>query len=143
MQSCHPDKRLHSQMCESEKFRATYTVQGREPVYMNSADAKKRGIKDGDIVRVFNDRGQLLAGAVVDDNYPVNVIRIEEGAWYGPEDESIGSLCTYGDPNNLTMDVGSSELAQATSANTCQVEFEKFKGKAPAVNSFGGPIEVV
>ncbi|QFI39351.1 trimethylamine-N-oxide reductase TorA [Moritella marina ATCC 15381] len=143
MQSCHPNKRLHSQMCESEKFRATYTVQGREPVYMNSADAKKRGIKDGDIVRVFNDRGQLLAGAVVDDNYPVNVIRIEEGAWYGPEDESIGSLCTYGDPNNLTIDIGSSELAQATSANTCQVEFEKFKGKAPAVNSFGGPKEVV
>ncbi|GAL25661.1 trimethylamine-N-oxide reductase [Vibrio variabilis] len=30
LQSCHPDKRLHSQMCESEEFRATYAVQGRE-----------------------------------------------------------------------------------------------------------------
>jgi trimethylamine-N-oxide reductase (cytochrome c) len=40
------------------------------------------------------------------------------------------------------MDIGSSELAQATSANTCIVQFEKFKGKVPPVTSFGGPIEV-
>ncbi|HCE4664815.1 TPA: trimethylamine-N-oxide reductase TorA, partial [Vibrio parahaemolyticus] len=40
LQSCHPDKRLHSQMCESEEFRATYAVQGREPVYINPIDAK-------------------------------------------------------------------------------------------------------
>ncbi len=142
LQSCHPDKRLHSQMCESEEFRATYAVQGREPVYINPLDAKEKGIKDGDLVRVFNDRGQLLAGAVLTDSYPRGVIRIEEGAWYGPLNEKEGAICTYGDPNTLTMDIGSSELAQATSANTCIVEFEKFKGKVPPVTSFGGPIEV-
>ncbi|MEZ8100325.1 trimethylamine-N-oxide reductase TorA [Vibrio bivalvicida] len=142
LQSCHPDKRLHSQMCESEEFRATYAVQGREPVYINPVDAKAKGIKDGDLVRVFNDRGQLLAGAVVTDSYPSGVIRIEEGAWYGPLNEKEGAICTYGDPNTLTQDIGSSELAQATSANTCIVDFEKFKGKVPPVTSFGGPIEV-
>ncbi|KHT44856.1 trimethylamine-N-oxide reductase TorA [Vibrio sinaloensis] len=142
LQSCHPDKRLHSQMCESEEFRATYAVQGREPVYINPVDAKAKGIKDGDLVRVFNDRGQLLAGAVVTDSYPRGVIRIEEGAWYGPLNEKEGAICTYGDPNTLTQDIGSSELAQATSANTCIVDFEKFTGKVPPVTSFGGPIEV-
>ncbi|MCZ4295002.1 trimethylamine-N-oxide reductase TorA [Vibrio sinaloensis] len=142
LQSCHPDKRLHSQMCESEEFRATYAVQGREPIYINPADAKAKGIKDGDLVRVFNDRGQLLAGAVVTDSYPRGVVRIEEGAWYGPLNEKEGAICTYGDPNTLTMDIGSSELAQATSANTCIVDFEKFTGKVPPVTSFGGPIEV-
>ncbi|MFM2589395.1 trimethylamine-N-oxide reductase TorA [Vibrio sp. TBV020] len=142
LQSCHPDKRLHSQMCESEEFRATYAVQGREPVYINPTDAKAKGIKDGDLVRVFNDRGQLLAGAVLTDSYPRGVIRIEEGAWYGPLNEKEGAICTYGDPNTLTMDIGSSELAQATSANTCIVDFEKFTGKVPPVTSFGGPIEV-
>ncbi|WP_162062698.1 trimethylamine-N-oxide reductase TorA [Vibrio taketomensis] len=142
LQSCHPDKRLHSQMCESEEFRATYTVQGREPVYINPIDAKEKGIKDGDLVRVFNDRGQLMAGAVLTDSYPRGVIRIEEGAWYGPLSEKIGAIDTYGDPNTLTLDIGSSELAQATSANTCIVDFEKFKGKVPPVTSFGGPIEV-
>ncbi|MCA2486965.1 MULTISPECIES: trimethylamine-N-oxide reductase TorA [Vibrio] len=142
LQSCHPDKRLHSQMCESEEFRATYAVQGREPVYINPADAKAKGIKDGDLVRVFNGRGQLLAGAVLTDSYPRGVVRIEEGAWYGPLNEKEGAICTYGDPNTLTQDIGSSELAQATSANTCIVDFEKFTGKVPPVTSFGGPIEV-
>lgn len=143
LQSCHPDKRLHSQMCESEEFRATYAVQGREPVYINPADAKAKGIKDGDLVRVFNGRGQLLAGAVLTDSYPRGVIRIEEGAWYGPLNEKEGAICTYGDPNTLTQDIGSSELAQATSANTCIVDFEKFTGKVPPVTSFGGPIEEI
>lgn len=142
LQSCHPDKRLHSQMCESEEFRATYAVQGREPVYINPIDAKAKGIKDGDLVRVFNGRGQLLAGAVLTDSYPRGVIRIEEGAWYGPLNEKEGAICTYGDPNTLTQDIDSSELAQATSANTCIVDFEKFTGKVPPVTSFGGPIEV-
>lgn len=103
LQSCHPDKRLHSQMCESEEFRATYAVQGREPVYINPIDAKAKGIKDGDLVRVFNGRGQLLAGAVLTDSYPRGVIRIEEGAWYGPLNEKEGAICTYGDPNTLTQ----------------------------------------
>ncbi|WP_321282608.1 trimethylamine-N-oxide reductase TorA [uncultured Vibrio sp.] len=142
LQSCHPDKRLHSQMCESEEFRATYAVQGREPVYINPVDAKAKGIKNGDLVRVFNGRGQLLAGAVLTDSYPRGVVRIEEGAWYGPLNEKEGAICTYGDPNTLTQDIGSSELAQATSANTCIVDFEKFTGKVPPVTSFGGPIEV-
>lgn len=142
LQSCHPDKRLHSQMCESEAFRATYAVKGREPVYINPMDAKAKGIKAGDLVRVFNGRGQLLAGAVLSDSYPRGVIRIEEGAWYGPLSEKEGAICTYGDPNTLTLDLGTSELAQATSANTCIVDFEKFTGKVPPVTSFGGPIEV-
>ncbi|GAB7220449.1 trimethylamine-N-oxide reductase TorA [Vibrio comitans] len=142
LQSCHPDKRLHSQMCESEEFRATYAVQGREPCYLNPKDAKAKGIKDGDLIRVFNDRGQLLAGAVVSEHYPEGVIRIEEGAWYGPLNEKIGAIDTYGDPNTLTQDIPSSELAQATSANTCLVNIEKFKGEVPPVTAFGGPLEV-
>jgi trimethylamine-N-oxide reductase (cytochrome c) len=149
MQSCHPDKRLHSQMCESQQYRETYAVKGREPVYLNPSDAKQRGIKDGDIVRVFNDRGQLLAGAVVSDNFPSGIIRIHEGAWYGPVGKEgtkqggseIGALCSYGDPNTLTQDIGTSKLAQACSAYTCLVDFEKYQGKVPEVSSFSGPIE--
>jgi trimethylamine-N-oxide reductase (cytochrome c) len=142
LQSCHPDQRLHSQMCEADDYRATYAVRGREPIYMSPADAEARGIKDGDIVRVFNDRGQLLAGARVSDDYPPGVVRIHEGAWYGPIDASIGALDTYGDPNTVTLDVGTSKLAQATSANTCLVEMEPFVGEAPPVTAFGGPTVV-
>jgi trimethylamine-N-oxide reductase (cytochrome c) len=142
LQSVHPDKRLHSQLCESEPLRSTYAIQGREPVFIGPQDAAARGIKHGDLVRVFNDRGQLLAGAHVSDNFPTGVVRIQEGAWYGPTGPEIGALDTYGDPNTVTLDIGSSSLAQATSANTCLVEIEKFIGVAPAVTAFGGPTEV-
>ncbi|MCL6417196.1 trimethylamine-N-oxide reductase TorA [Aestuariirhabdus sp. Z084] len=142
LQSCHPDQRLHSQMCDSEAYRATYSVQGREPIYISPEDAKRYSIQDGDLVRVFNDRGQLLAGARVSDRFPPGVVRIYEGAWYGPMGAEVGSLDTYGDPNTLTQDLGSSKLAQATVANTCQVSIEPFRSKAPRVTSFGGPTEI-
>ncbi|QKJ67450.1 trimethylamine-N-oxide reductase TorA [Deefgea piscis] len=143
MQSAHPDKRLHSQMCDSEPMRATYAIQGREPLFMSPEDARQRGIKHGDLVRVFNDRGQALVGAHVSSDYPKGVVRLQEGAWYGPTGSEIGALDTYGDPNTMTPDIGSSSLAQAISANTCVVEVEKYKGKAPAVTAFGGPTEVM
>ncbi|MBP8922880.1 MAG: trimethylamine-N-oxide reductase TorA, partial [Thauera sp.] len=117
-------------------------IAGREPVFLGPEDAAARGIQHGDLVRVFNDRGQLLAGAHVSENFPRGVVRIQEGAWYGPTGPEIGALDTYGDPNTLTLDIGTSSLAQATSANTCLVQIEKFVGTAPAVTSFGGPIEV-
>lgn len=143
LQSCHPDKRLHSQMCESPALRKTYSVQGREPAYINPDDAKAKGIKNGDLIRVFNHRGQLIVGAVISPNYARGVIRIQEGAWYGPIGSEIGAIDTYGDPNTVTLDIGTSELAQACSAYTCLVDYEKFQGKAPAVNAFTGPIQEI
>ncbi|MCL6263749.1 trimethylamine-N-oxide reductase TorA [Craterilacuibacter sp. RT1T] len=142
MQSVHPDKRLHSQMCDSEPLRATYAIQGREPLFISPQDAKKRGIRHGDLLRVFNDRGQALVGAHVSADFPPGVVRLQEGAWYGPTGPEIGALDTYGDPNTLTQDIGTSRLAQAISANTCLVQVEKYTGKVPAVTAFGGPKEV-
>lgn len=142
MQSAHPDNRLHSQGCEATKMRETYAIAGREPVFISPEDAASRGIEHGDLVRVFNDRGQLLAGANVNSNFAPGVVRIFEGAWYSPLDQTVGSIDTYGDPNTLTIDVGTSMLSQATSANTCQVEIEKFIGEAPEPNGFTGPITV-
>ncbi len=140
LQSCHPNKRLHSQLCSSDEYRATYTVQGREPCYISSADALARGIKSGDVVRVFNDRGQILAGAVITDDYKTGVCRVAEGAWYSPlNGGEEGSLCTYGDPNVLTMDLATSQLAQSNSAHTALVEIEKFTGVLPEVTGFKGP----
>ncbi|WP_301099282.1 trimethylamine-N-oxide reductase TorA [Otariodibacter sp.] len=142
LQSVHPDKRLHSQLCESKELRDTYTIQGREPLFMNPEDAKRLGIAHGDLVRVYNDRGQAIVGAHVSDNFPTGVVRLQEGAWYSPLNEEIGSIDTYGDPNTMTLDIGSSMLAQAVSANTCLVNVEKYQGNAPDVTGFKGPNEI-
>ncbi|MEG9609048.1 trimethylamine-N-oxide reductase TorA [Citrobacter portucalensis] len=140
LQSCHPDKRLHSQLCSSEAFRNTYAVAGREPLYISEQDATARGLKAGDIARVFNARGQVLAGVVVSPDFSPGVIRIHEGAWYSPQEGGkAGTLCTYGDPNVLSADIGTSQLAQGPSAHTVLVEVERYQQKAPQVTAFGGP----
>ena len=139
MQSVHPDKRLHSQLCEAKNLRDTYSVKGREPFYMNPQDAAKLGIQDGDLVRVYNERGQVLVGAVLSDNFPTGVVRLQEGAWFSPLDEKVGSIDTYGCPNTLTLDIGASKLSQATCVSTCLVNVEKWQGEAPEPNGFSGP----
>ncbi|MRI32791.1 trimethylamine-N-oxide reductase TorA [Endozoicomonas sp. OPT23] len=143
MQSCHPRDRVHSQLNGAQGLRETYEVAGREPVYISPADAKARGIRNGDVVRVFNDRGQALTGAVISDRFRQGVIRIFEGAWYNPaEGGKVGSICKNGDPNVLTRDQRSSKLAQATSAHSALVQIEKYTGPALKVTAFDGPENV-
>ena len=51
-----------------------------EPCWMHPSDAEARGIKDGDIVRVFNERGGVLCGALVWERIMPGVISIDHGA---------------------------------------------------------------
>ena len=126
-----PRTRLHGQM-DMGRVSQQSKVAGREPMRMNRGDAEARGIRDGDIVRVFNDRGALLAGAVVTDDVRPGVIQISTGAWYDPiEPGTIGSLDKHGNPNVLTLDKGTSRLAQGPSAQTTLVQVEKFAGEPP------------
>jgi trimethylamine-N-oxide reductase (cytochrome c) len=68
---------LRSQFCGA-KLRDTYTVNGAGPCLINAKDAANRGIKDCDLVRMFNDRGQTVAGAKVSDSIRPGVIRVNE-----------------------------------------------------------------
>ena len=137
--SAHPKGRLHSQLCGTV-MRETYAVGGREPCVINTEDAKQRGIKDGDVVRVFNDRGQILAGAKVTDAIRPGVIRVSEGGWYDPVDASKpGSLDRYGDVNVLTVDMGTSKLAQGNTGATAIGDVEKYSGEAPKPMVFTAP----
>lgn len=131
----HPENRLHSQMCHTS-LREKYAVQGREPILINTKDAKKLGIKSGDVVRVFNKRGQVLAGAVVSDDIMQGVVRLCEGGWYDPDEKG---LCKYGNANVLTMDIPTSKLANGNCAHTGLVNIEKFKGTLPEVTAFSAP----
>ena len=78
-----PANRLHSQMDPGPVSRGS-KVAGREPVRVNPADAARRGIHDGDVVRLFNDRGACLAGAVVDPDVMPGVVVMATGAWFDP-----------------------------------------------------------
>ncbi len=120
--SPHPWFRLHSQMGNSERLRDLYMVQGREPVRINAQDAADRGIEDGDLVELYNDRGTVIAGAVVSDEIMPGVVSIYEGGW--PQLDSKGR-CNSGLVNFITSTQRASGLSEATSANTVLVEMRK------------------
>lgn len=120
--SPHPWFRLHSQMGNSERLRDLYMVQGREPVRVNAQDAAERGIEDGDLVELFNDRGTVIAGAVVSDDIMPGVVSIYEGGW--PQLDSKGR-CNSGLVNFITSTQRASGLSEATTANTSLIEMRK------------------
>jgi trimethylamine-N-oxide reductase (cytochrome c) len=137
--SAHPKYRLHSQLCGTS-LRATYAIDGREPCLINPSDAAARGVKDGDIVRVFNDRGQILAGAKISDAIRPGVIRVNEGGWFDPANpREAGSVCRYGDVNNLSVGIGTSKLAQGNCGHTAVGDFEKYRGAPPELDVFRAP----
>lgn len=124
--SLHPLDRLHSQQSNTSN-RKRYAVADREPVLINTEDAKELGIKQGDLVRVYNARGEILAGANVSDDIMRGVVQIFEGAWYDPNAEG---LCKNGNPNVLTIDLPTSELANGNISHTALVDIELYKHKA-------------
>lgn len=137
--SPHSRYRLHSQLNNSI-IRNFAEVSGREPMLINPKTADSRGIKTGDIVRVFNDRGEILAGALVTELVQENVAIICEGAWYDPEVWGEKSLCQHGCVNVLTKDKGTSKLAQSNTAHTTLAQVEKFKGKILPIKAFSKPV---
>ncbi|WP_069632155.1 molybdopterin-dependent oxidoreductase [Campylobacter pinnipediorum] len=134
----HSRFRLHSQLNNSV-VRNYSDINGREPIIMSKKVAEERNIKTGDIVRIFNDRGEILGGALVSDITQDNVVIMCEGAWYDPEKWGEKSLCQHGCVNVLTKDKGTSKLAQSNVAHTNLVQIEKFKGIVRPITAFSKP----
>lgn len=132
-----PGTRLHSQLDIGAVSQAA-KVAGREAIRLNPEDAAARRIHDGDVVRVFNDRGACLAGAVLTTDVRPGVVQLPTGAWYDPLEQSAGGaevlvLCVHGNPNAVTADVPSSRLSQGCTGQHALVEVERYAGEPPPV----------
>lgn len=126
----NPATRLHSQLDFGPHSQAS-KVAGREPLRMHPADAASRGISDGALVRVYNDRGACLAGAVLDDALVPGVVQLSTGAWFTPVPDTEPVLCAAGSVNVLTRDTGSSRLSQGCSGSRVLVEVARWTGPVP------------
>jgi anaerobic selenocysteine-containing dehydrogenase len=93
-----------------------------EPLWMHPSEAEERGIKHGDIVKVFNERGIVLVGAYVTERLRPGVVYIDHGARHDPiktgEIERGGAINTIS-PAGITSE---NCVGQATSGYLVQIE---------------------
>ena len=137
--SNQPAMRLHSQFDHAPSSQQPRPA-GREVIRMCPQDATSRGLASGDMVRVTSSRGGVLAAVVISAALRPGVVQMPTGAWYDPSDPSTpGSLDKHGNPNVLTMDVGTSALAQGPSANSCLVQVARHDGPLPPLTCYEPP----
>ena len=103
---------------------------------MNPEDAADRGLENGQLVRVFNGRGACLAGLTITAALRKGVVLMPTGAWYDPD----GGLCRNGNLNVLTLDKGTSRLAQGPIALSCLVDVVAWQDEVPEVRAYDGPV---
>jgi molybdopterin guanine dinucleotide-containing S/N-oxide reductase-like protein len=143
LMSNHGRWRTHAQCDDISWTRETVTckVQGSdgykyEPVWIHPRDAEKRGIQDGDIVKVFNERGVVLCGARVWERIMPNVAYVDHGARHDPIIDTVdrgGAINTIA-PDGLTS---KNCVGQATSGYLVDVQkvterdWEEWRKKDP------------
>ena len=135
-----PATRLHSQL-DFGGHSAASKHRGREVARMHPADAAARGIADGDIIRLFNERGACLAGVRVTDDIRRGVIQLPTGAWYDPADPNEETpLCVHGNPNVLTRDVGTSVTGAGLHRAADDRRGRAFHGNLPPIQAYDPPV---
>jgi trimethylamine-N-oxide reductase (cytochrome c) len=91
--SNHGRWRMHAQCddiiwnreVETMKIRAKDGYQ-YEPCWLHPSEAEKRGIKHGDIVKVFNERGTVLCAAYVTERVIPGIVYVDHGSRFDPID---------------------------------------------------------
>ena len=113
----HVKRRTHSTFDENawmEELEA-------QRISISESDAAARKIRNGDKVKVFNDRGALIILASVTKRIRPGVVSIPQGAWYQPDKDGV---CQRGCINVLTSQ-RATPLAHGNAQHTILVEVRK------------------
>ena len=68
---------------------------------IHTKDAEARGIRDGDMVKVFNDRGEIRIQATPTERIMPGTISVPQGGWYKPDENMVDK---GGCPNTLNSE---------------------------------------
>ncbi|TKI07804.1 DMSO/selenate family reductase complex A subunit [Martelella alba] len=93
----------------------------RQEIWVNPLDASRRGIANGDLIRVYNDRGEVRINAKVTPRIMPGVVALGEGAWYAPDADRID----HGGSINVLTTQRPSPLAKGNPSHTNLVEVGK------------------
>ncbi len=90
-------------------------------LWINPVDAKTRGIKNGDMVKVFNDRGEVHLPAYVTNRIRPGQTNMPQGGWYEPNASGVD---VRGSANVLTK-YQPTPFARGNPQHTNLVQVEK------------------
>jgi anaerobic dimethyl sulfoxide reductase subunit A len=121
--SPHPRYRVHYVFWEHPWLRDHVY---RHRFWISPADAKMRGIKDNDMVRVYNDRGTAVMPAYVTSRIMPGVVAIHHGGRYTPDSSGVDFGAS---PSTLLG--GDFVSCTATAKATNLVQVEKYRGELP------------
>ena len=112
--SPHPRWRTHSIFNNCAWLRETYD----QECTLNASDAKKLGIKTGDTVELWNERGKVVVPAYVTERCMPGVLVLHEGAWLDLDENGVDRS---GNPDFLTLDAPSPAGAFAYNTVLCNI----------------------
>ena len=136
--SPQPYFRLHSQLDNGRESRKRKISQ-REPCLLHPQTAQRFKLTEGDLVRIYNERGSCLAGVMTEEGIRKDCLALATGAWFSPQDIDGKRIDVHGNPNSLTIDKGTSSLAQGNIGHTALVRIEKWDKPLPDVTVFYPP----
>jgi trimethylamine-N-oxide reductase (cytochrome c) len=99
-------------------------------IRINSKDAERRGIRENDLVRAFNDRGSVILAAQITERVPPGTVHSYEScADYEPVGKPGESADRSGCINILTPKRFITSNSSGMSPNSCLIEIEKYEGE--------------
>ncbi len=90
-------------------------------IFINPLDAETRDINDGDLVRVFNERGETVLPCRITRRILPGVVDIPQGAWWQPDSTGVDR----GGSINVLTSWRWTPYAYGTAQHTCMVQVEK------------------
>jgi trimethylamine-N-oxide reductase (cytochrome c) len=133
--SNHGRWRVHSQCDDIAWTREVETCKIKgwdgymyEPLWLNTQEAEKRGIKHGDIVKIFNERGAVLAGAYVTERLVAGAAYIDHGArcdWIIPGKLDRGGAINLIAPYNIISKYCGGEATSGYLVEVAKVTMEE------------------
>jgi len=113
----HSLARVHSTHANNDWLQEAFP----QRMFINPLDAASRGINDGDLVHVWNERGELLIHARLTKRILPGVVDIPQGAWWNPDAQGID----HGGNINVLTSHRWTPLAFGSTQHTIMVEVEK------------------
>ncbi|MPW24720.1 molybdopterin-dependent oxidoreductase [Alkalibaculum sp. M08DMB] len=101
---------------------------------INASDAKARGIKENDLVKLYNDRGAVICAAKLTERVPPGTVHsYESSAKYDPVGEPGKSADRGGCINQLTPSRMIIKKSHGAGYMSCLIEVKKWDGKEVAI----------